>query len=77
MAGDDAISEENFGLKSLLNPLHPARVLPGKRTRSEFGLVQDKPASTRAAQFYDEGLGIYLKPVTHTIMDVEDLIYNT
>ena len=63
--------EGGSGMKRLMNPLYPARI---GGARSEIGM---QTAGKGSKQFYDEGLGMYIKPVTNTIVDVEDLIYNT
>lgn len=57
--------------KNLMNPLYPARVISEKRNKSQLtGDTNPHPL------FYDEDMGLYLKPVTNTMLDVEDLIYN-
>jgi hypothetical protein len=61
--------------KVLLNPLYPARVMSETRNHSKLTSSITVDANPHPL-FYDEVTGLYRKPVTHTMLDVEDLIYN-
>lgn len=54
-----------------MSSLYPARVISEKRDNSQLA-----GESNPHPLFYDEKMGLYLKPVTNTMLDVEDLIYN-